>query len=81
MVAKDGAALNTEGVSVAKPLEKIMLVIESGQGRGLREVGIFVNLNKETERAQKLAELHGNELDENAEATTETSDGSGSRTD
>src|SRR5262249_58808893 len=64
-IAKDAAAVNTEGISAAESLEKIMLAIESGQGRGLREIGIFVNLNKETERAQKLAELHGKELDEN----------------
>jgi hypothetical protein len=33
-VAKDAAALNTEGISAAEALEKIMLAIESGQGRG-----------------------------------------------
>ena len=64
-VAKDAEQLSTDGVTAAQALEKIMLAIESGQGRGLREIGIFVNLNKETERAQKLAELHGKDLDEN----------------
>ena len=58
------SAANTD--CAAEALEKIMLAIESGQGGGLREVGIFANLNKETERAQKLAELHGKELDDNA---------------
>ena len=56
-VAQDAAALNTEGAIAAQALENIMLAIKSGQGRGLREVGIFVNLNKQTERAQQLAEL------------------------
>jgi hypothetical protein len=64
-VAKDAAAMSAEGLSAADAMEKVLMAIESGQGRGLREIGIFVNLNNETERAQKLAQLHGKELDEN----------------
>ena len=79
-VAQDAAALNTEGAIAAQALENIMLAIKSGQGRGLREVGIFVNLNKETERPA-VGRVAGKELDENAESTTENPDGSGSPTD
>lgn len=42
-----------------------MMAIESGSGLDLLETGILVDLNKETGRAQELAELHGKELEEN----------------
>jgi hypothetical protein len=64
-VAKDAAAVSTSGLKASEALEQIITAIESGRGRGLRELRIFVDLNKETERAQKLAELHGRTLSEN----------------
>jgi hypothetical protein len=64
-VAKDAAAVSTSGLKASEALEQIITAIESGRGRGLRELRIFVDLNKETERAQKLAELHGKTLSEN----------------
>jgi hypothetical protein len=64
-VAKDAAAVSTSGLKASEAMEQIVTAIESGRGRGLRELRIFVDLNKETERAQKLAELQGRTLTEN----------------
>ena len=35
-IAKDAAAVSTEGIRAAEAFEKIMLAIETGQSRGLR---------------------------------------------
>ena len=51
-VAKDAAAI--ENISPAEGLEKLLLAIESGASRGLRTMGLFVDLNKDIERQQKL---------------------------
>src|SRR5450759_1695563 len=59
-VAKDAAAI--ENISPGEALEKLMLAIESGASRGLRTMGIFVDLNKEVARKEKLT---GRTLDEN----------------
>jgi hypothetical protein len=64
-VAKDAAAVSTSGLKASEAMEQIVTAIESGRGRGLRELRIFVDLNKEMERAQKLAELQGRTLTEN----------------
>ena len=59
-VAKDAAAI--ENVSPGEALEKLLMAIESGASRGLRTMGIFVDLNKEVDRQEKLS---GKTLDEN----------------
>jgi hypothetical protein len=59
-VAKDAAAI--ENISPGEALEKLMLAIESGASRGLRTMGIFVDLNKEVDRQEKLT---GKTLGEN----------------
>ena len=59
-VAKDAAAI--ENIAPGEALEKLMLAIESGASRGLRTMGIFIDLNKEVDRQQKLT---GKSLSEN----------------
>lgn len=59
-VAKDAAAI--ENISPGEALEKLLMSIESGASRGLRTMGIFVDLNKEVERQEKLT---GKTLGEN----------------
>ena len=59
-VAKDAAAI--ENITPGEALEKLLMAIESGASRGLRTMGIFVDLNKEVERQEKLT---GKTLDEN----------------
>jgi len=44
-LAKDAAAI--ENISAGEALEKLLLAIEGGMSRGLRTMGIFVNLEKE----------------------------------
>jgi hypothetical protein len=59
-VAKDAAAI--ENISAPEALEKLLRAIESGASRGLRTMGIFVDLNKEVQRQELLT---GKTLDEN----------------
>ena len=59
-VAKDAAAI--ENITPGEALEKMLMAIESGASRGLRTMGIFVDLNKEVDRQEKLT---GRTLDEN----------------
>ena len=59
-VAKDAAAI--ENITPGEALEKLLMAIESGASRGLRTMGIFVDLNKEVDRQEKLT---GKTLDEN----------------
>jgi len=47
---------------LARRSKKLMLAIESGASRGLRTMGIFVDLNKEVDRQEKLT---GKTLGEN----------------
>jgi len=61
-VAKDAAAVSTEGIGAAEAFEKIMLAIETGQSRGLRTMSLFVDLNKavqveELKRGRTLTDL------------------------
>ena len=51
-VAKAAAAI--ENITPGEALEKLLMSIESGASRGLRTMGIFVDLNKEVERQGKL---------------------------
>src|SRR6266852_1215001 len=51
-VAKDAAAI--ENITPGEALEKMLMAIESGASRGLRTMGIFVDLNKEVDRQEKL---------------------------
>ena len=46
-VAKDAAAI--ENISAGEALEKIMMAIESGASRGLRTLGLYVDLNKDVQ--------------------------------
>jgi hypothetical protein len=58
-VAKDAAAI--ENITPGEALEKLLLAIESGASRGLRTMGIFVELQKEV----RLRELQlGRTLEE-----------------
>src|SRR5712692_3946230 len=59
-VAKDAAAI--ENITPGEALEKMLMAIESGASRGLRTMGIFVDLNKEVDRQEKLT---GRTLGEN----------------
>ncbi len=59
-VAKDAAAI--ENITPGEALEKLLMAIESGASRGLRTMGIFVDLNKEVDRQEKLT---GRALGEN----------------
>jgi glyoxylase-like metal-dependent hydrolase (beta-lactamase superfamily II) len=59
-VAKDAAAI--ENITPGEALEKLLMAVESGASRGLRTMGIFVDLNKELDRQEKLT---GRTLDEN----------------
>ena len=43
-IAKDAAAVNTEGLDAAQAFEKLMLAIETGQSRGLRTMSLFPEL-------------------------------------
>jgi hypothetical protein len=54
-VAKDAAAI--ENITPGEALEKLLMAIESGAARGLRTMGIFVDLNKEVDRQEKLTQL------------------------
>ena len=63
-VAKDAAAI--ENITPGEALEKLLMAIESGASRGLRTMGIFlevnqVDLKKEVERQESLT---GKTLDE-----------------
>jgi hypothetical protein len=49
-LAKDAAAI--ENIPAAEAMEKIVLAIESGKARGLRSMGIFLNLEKEVTREE-----------------------------
>jgi hypothetical protein len=51
-LAKDAAAI--ENITPAEGLEKILLAIESGASRGLRTMGIFVDMNKEVQIQELL---------------------------
>ena len=64
-IAKDAAAVSTEGIDAAEAFEKIMLAIETGQSRGLRTLSLFPDLAKAEEVARLQAQLHGKTLDEN----------------
>ena len=64
-IAKDAAAVSTEGIDAADAFEKIMLAIETGQSRGLRTLSLFPDLAKAEEVARLQAQLHGKTLDEN----------------
>jgi hypothetical protein len=64
-IAKDAAAVSTEGIDAAEAFEKIMLAIETGQSRGLRTLSLFPDLAKAEQVARLEAELHGKTLDEN----------------
>jgi len=59
-VAKDAAAI--ENITAGEALEKLLMAIEPGQARGLRTIGLFLNMNKEVELQEKLS---GKTLDEN----------------
>ncbi len=59
-IAKDAAAI--ENITAGEALEKLLMAIESGQSRGLRTMGIFLDLNKDVDRQEKLT---GKTLDEN----------------
>lgn len=50
-----------ENITPGEALEKLLMAIESGASRGLRTMGIFVDLKKEVERPEKLT---GKTLDE-----------------
>jgi hypothetical protein len=63
-IAKDAAAVNTEGLGAAEAFEKLMLAIETGQSRGLRTMSLFPDLAKAEEMAQLQAALHGKTLSE-----------------
>jgi hypothetical protein len=64
-IAKDAAAMSTEGVSAAEAFEKIMLAIETGQSRGLRTLSLFPDLAKAEQVATLQAQLHGKTLSDN----------------
>jgi len=61
-VAKDAAAVSTEGVNAAEAFEKIMLAIETGQSRGLRSLSLFPDLAKAEQVARLEAQLYGKTL-------------------
>lgn len=61
-IAKDASAVSTEGIGAAEAFEKIMLAIETGQGRGLRTMNIFADLAKAEQVATLQAQLHGRTL-------------------
>jgi hypothetical protein len=70
-VAKDAAAVSTEGIGAAEAFEKIMLAIETGQSRGLRTMSLFVDLNKavqveEMKRGRTLTDLEAKQVRYNA---------------
>jgi hypothetical protein len=70
-VAKDAAAVGTEGVGAAEAFEKIMLAIETGQSRGLRTMSLFVDLEKavqveELKRGRTLTDLEAKQVRYNA---------------
>ncbi|HOQ48103.1 MAG TPA: hypothetical protein PK157_22545 [Bryobacteraceae bacterium] len=70
-VAKDAAAVSTEGIGAAEAFEKIMLAIETGQSRGLRMMSLFVDLNKavqveELKRGRTLTDLEAKQVRYNA---------------
>ena len=63
-IAKDAAAVSTEGIGAADAFEKIMLAIETGQSRGLRTLNLFPDLAKAEQVATLQAQLHGKTLSE-----------------
>jgi len=63
-IAKDAAAVSTEGLDAAQAFEKLMLAIETGQSRGLRTMSLFPDLAKAEETARLQAQLHGKTLSE-----------------
>jgi hypothetical protein len=70
-VAKDAAAVSTEGVGAAEAFEKIMLAIETGQSRGLRTMSLFVDLEKavqieQLKRGRTLTDLEAKHVRYNA---------------
>jgi hypothetical protein len=64
-IAKDAAALSTEGDNARTAFEKIMLAIETGQSRGLRTLSLFPDLAKAEQTARLQAQLHGKTLSDN----------------
>jgi hypothetical protein len=70
-VAKDAAAISTEGIGAAEAFEKIMLAIETGQSRGLRTMSLFVDLEKavqieQLKRGRTLSDLEAKQVRYNA---------------
>jgi hypothetical protein len=70
-VAKDAAAVSTEGIGAAEAFEKIMLAIETGQSRGLRTMSLFVDLEKavqieQLKRGRTLTDLEAKQVRYNA---------------
>ena len=63
-IAKDAAAVSTEGIGAADAFEKIMMAIETGQSRGLRTLNLFPDLAKAEQVATLQAQLHGRMLSE-----------------
>ena len=61
-IAKDAAAVNTEGLDAAAAFEKLMLAIETGQSRGLRTMSLFPKMAEAEEIARLQAQLHGKTL-------------------
>ena len=61
-IAKDAAAVNTEGLDAAQAFEKLMLAIETGQSRGLRTMSLFPKMAEAEEIARLQAQLHGKTL-------------------
>ena len=49
-LAKDAAAI--ENISAGEAMEKLLLAVEGGVSRGLRNMGLFVDFNKEVELQQ-----------------------------
>ncbi|HZT29410.1 MAG TPA: hypothetical protein VFA33_05980 [Bryobacteraceae bacterium] len=64
-IAKDAAAMSTEGDNARTAFEKIMLAIETGQSRGLRTLSLFPDLAKAEQVARLQAQLHGKTLSDN----------------
>ena len=61
-IAKDAAAVNTEGLDATQAFEKLMLAIETGQERGLRTMSLFPKMAEAEEVARLQAQLHGKTL-------------------
>ena len=61
-IAKDAAAVSTDGLDAAQAFEKLMLAIETGQSRGLRTMSLFPKMAEAEEKARLQAQLHGKTL-------------------